>query len=126
MYAPLYRSQLHHCISLIGQFWNVETTVTQYNGTLRDGSTVDNSYRINIKPRNKPVRSFVGFLEPVTFDFTRQQCLYAGNSQGGPINEVIEEGLNDSLLEGDYTEYQMDSSFDTEYVYGHFESSCSQ
>ncbi|XP_019849165.1 PREDICTED: uncharacterized protein LOC100640611 [Amphimedon queenslandica] len=107
---------------IIGQFWNVETQVTKYNGTLRDGTVSPNAYRIDVKPRNKPQRSFVGFLEPVTWDFTPQRCLYAGNSQGGAINEVIEDDLNHSLLEGDYRDYQMESSFDTEFRYGHFES----
>lgn len=107
----------------LGQFWNVEAIVTKYNRTLRDGTINDQTYQVQLKPKNKPTRTFVGFLESTTWDFTNQQCLYAGNAQGGSIYETAEGEPNDPLLEGDFTQYKMDSAFDVEFDYNHYDSS---
>lgn len=98
--------------------------VTKYNESLRDGSVSQQAYKIELQPKNKPTRTFIGFLEDVTWDFTPQQCLYVGNAQGGPINEAADGEPNDSLIEGDYTQYIMDSSYDVGFTYQHFNSQC--
>ena len=51
-------------------------------------------------------------------------CLYAGNRQGGTIQEV--EDPNDSVIEGIYTDYIMNDEFTTDFKFSHFdESICS-
>ena len=85
-----------------------------------------NAYRVDLKPSNRPPQSFIGFLEPVTWDFTHQQCIFAGNSQGGPIYEVGDGEPNDSLLQSkSYTahDYKTDSAFDPTYLYSQFDKS---
>ena len=107
----------------IGQFWNVEANVTKYDTPLRDGTVSSNAYRVDLKPSNRPTQSFIGFLEQVTWDFADQQCIFAGNSQGGPIYEAADGEPNDSLLQGSYTDYKTDSAFDYTFPYGQFDES---
>jgi collagen type VI alpha len=108
---------------IIGQFWNIRTKVTKYNETLIDDTIHPNAYRIDVYPPSSDSRSFVGFLEDVTWDFSDQPCIYAGNSQGGPTYEVKDGGPNDGLLEGDVKDYIMDGPYDVLFDYNHFHSS---
>ena len=51
-------------------------------------------------------------------------CYYAGSSQGGRTGEREE---NDSVIEGDYTDYQVGGLFDDNFIYSQFERDrCSQ
>ena len=45
-------------------------------------------------------RQSVGFLYPLTWEFNERQCLYVGNGQVGPIDD-----LNNPVLQGEYTDY---------------------
>ena len=56
-------------------------------------------------------------MEPVTWDSADQQCIFAGNSQGGPIYEAADGEPNDSLLQGSYTDYITDSAFDYTFAF---------
>jgi len=47
------------------------------------------------------------------------QCLYAGNAQGGSINEV--DLPNDHVIEGDYEDYEVSGLFESDFQYGQFE-----
>ena len=85
---------------------------------MRDGSVADNTYLVELMPKNKPKRSFVGFLYDRTWNFEEFPCIYAGNSQGGPIYEVADGEPNDSLIEGTIEDYSI-----TNFVYDHFDDS---
>ena len=54
-----------------------------------------------------------------TWDSQKKQCLYVGNLQGGSSHEV--PGLEDSVIEGLYTDYVVDSEFETQFRYAVFE-----
>ena len=68
------------------------------------------------------MRYLQGNLYPITWDSTSQPCIYLGNSQGG--SSGVNPKLNDPVIQGRYTDYKMDSLFDTEYDYGEWESDC--
>lgn len=100
-------------LQLLGQFWNVETKVTKYTQELRDGTTSDRAYLVELMPRNKPKRSFIGFLYERTWNFKEFPCIYAGNAQGGAIYEAADGEPNDSVIEGTIQDYlQNDNKFD--------------
>ena len=63
----------------------------------------------------------MGFLYPLTWEFDERQCLYVGNGQGGPIDEV--DNPNDPVLQGEYTDYIIDDLYGTDFAFGHFVSS---
>ena len=106
-----------------GQFWNIPINVVQYTQPI-DGVVRSDTYTITVNHPGQR-RQFVGFLYPLTWEFEENQCLYVGNGQGGPIDEV--DDPNAPVLYGDYTDYKVDSIFGTEFDYGHFQSSrCSQ
>lgn len=44
-------------------------------------------------------------------------CYYIGTGQGGRTPEIDE---NDSVIEGQYTDYQVKNLFDDEFVYSQF------
>ena len=100
-----------------GQFWNVETNVTKYTKPLREDVDLENPYLVELMPKNKPKRSFVGFLEESTWNFEKTPCIYAGNSQGGPIYEVVDGEPNDSVIEGTIEDYST-----ANFVYDHFDN----
>ena len=69
-------------------------------------------------------RSFVGLKSDVTWEFENRVCYYVGNTQAGPLAEVDEP--NDSVIEGIYTEYKVDTLFSSGFMYSHFnEGACS-
>ena len=91
----------------------------EYDGVF-DGSGRGNDYVVTVNYPGSPPRSFVGLLSSVTWEFERRPCIYVGNSQAGPIQEV--DAPNDSVIEGEYTDYEVDSMFATDFVYSHFEA----
>ena len=47
--------------------------------------------------------------------------MYVGNSQGGPYNELQDPSLpEDTIIEGTYRQYRVDSLYDSEWTYGRF------
>lgn len=65
-----------------------------------------------------PARSFVADKFQRTWDKTLKPCLYAGNSQGGPISEVVNSVTSDSVIEGEYFEYEVtDGIFGSNFKY---------
>ena len=80
---------------------------------------------MTIQPPSSPTRRVGAFLEAHRWDGTPQSCLYAGNSQGGPLGEVKVSDPQDSLIEGDINDYRMQSAFATNYRFEQFdETSC--
>ena len=106
-----------------GQFWNIPINVVRYTQPI-DGVVRDDTYSITVNYPGQR-RQFVGFLYPLTWEFEENQCLYVGNGQGAPIDEV--ESPNDPVIYGNYSDYKVDSIFGTEFDYDHFDSArCSQ
>ena len=92
----------------------------EYDGEF-GGSGRANDYVVTVNYPNSPPRSFVGVLSSVTWEFEKRPCIYVGNSQAGPISEVVSP--NDSVIEGEYTDYEVASMFATEFTYSHFDES---
>ena len=68
----------------------------------------DNTYDTTIPEHGgEPSRSFTGALHNVSWTFDHIQCIYAGNSQGGPeIRDMM-----DSVIAGVYWDYAVDDLF---------------
>ena len=56
------------------------------------------------------------FFYSLNWELKENWCLYVGNRQGGPINEV--DNLNDPVLQGEYSGGQNISR----YAFDHFHS----
>ena len=70
---------------------------------------------MEVDPLQSPARTFVAELYRRTWERTLKPCLYAGNSQGGPISEVADDA---SVIEGEYFEYEVtDGIFGTSFTY---------
>ena len=67
----------------------------------------------------KPERQFVGIKSSVTWEFEERDCLYVGNSQAGPLGEIVDP--NDSVIEGTYDSYEVDSLFSPDYGFSRFD-----
>ena len=83
----------------------------------------ENLFSVQVDPMNgSPVRSFLGDLFPRSWDNTRENCMYVGNGQGGPGGEFDE--LPDSVIQGRYTDYIVDSMFETDFEYDRIGDTC--
>ncbi|CAI8023710.1 hypothetical protein GBAR_LOCUS13830, partial [Geodia barretti] len=105
---------------LIGQFWNVPVTVSSYTG-LFGGAERSDDYVITVDHPQSDPRSFVGLKYSVTWEFEKRVCYYVGNTQAGELSEVSDPNPNDSVIEGDYTDYKVDSLFATDFKFSHFD-----
>ena len=94
--------------------------VEPFNGTF-GGVERDDDYIITVSHPEANARSFVGLKSDRTFEFERRVCYYAGNTQAGELAEVSEP--NDSVIEGEYSDYRVESLFATEFTYTHFDDS---
>lgn len=111
---------------IAGQFWNVPIEISEFTGTLfRDEAYPDEElderddrYTVSVQHPSSPQRVFTAILLGVDWEFNRNPCFYAGNQQGGPIREVEEP--NDSVIEGDFVDYEISSAFDTQYQFSRF------
>ena len=56
----------------------------------------------------------------MTWEFEERPCLYVGNSQAGPLGER-DVDPNDSVIEGSYMDYRVDSMFSSDFKFSHFE-----
>lgn len=110
---------------LIGQFWNIPIGVDKYTGPLETGSSREDAYIVTVNYPDQDPRQFLSMLDTPLWDSKRKgYCLYAGNSQGGDVFEL--DSPNDSVIEGEYTDYIVSDSFAFEFPYSHFdESECS-
>ena len=83
----------------------------------------DDDYIITVNYPESPPRQFIGLGASVTWEFERRPCLYVGNSQAGPLGETVDP--NDSVIEGTYKYYEVDSMFSPDFVFSHFnETNC--
>lgn len=84
---------------------------------------INNLWVITVTPPNgSPTRRFVGELYERAWDNSRSPCLYAGTSQGGAAVE-FNEAFRDSVIEGHYSHYRVDSRFATNFRYERFDES---
>ena len=100
-----------------GQFWNVPVTVEEFAGQF-GGEQRDDDYVITVRYLGTPPRSFVGIYHPVTWELEKRPCYFVGSGQAGPVAEVSDP--NDSVIEGVYSDYIVESLFTTSYTYSHF------
>ena len=55
----------------------------------------------------------------------RRLCYFVSNGQGGKLSKEEISDPNDSVIEGRYTDYIVESTFATDYKYTHFnETKC--
>ena len=109
-------------ITHLGQFWNVPVDVTENTG-LFNGVIRNDDYIITVNYPGSPPRCFITLGYSVTWEFERRPCLYAGNHQAGPPQEILDP--NDSVIEGTYRDYEVDSLFSPDFGFSHFdESNC--
>ena len=102
-----------------GQFWNVPIQVSAFTGTLFDQLDArSDRYTVAVQHPASPPRTFTAILLGVDWEFNRNPCFYAGNQQGGPIYEVADP--NDSVIEGDYFDYEVPDAFETQFTYNRF------
>ena len=105
-----------------GQFWNVPIEVADFDGQVESSDVLDlqNRYAITVThPNAERERTFTAILYDFNWEFGRQPCFYAGNQQGGPIAEVLDP--NDSVIEGEYFDYETEGLFATRYKFSRFE-----
>lgn len=115
------------CLSIPGQFWNVPVTVEEFTG-LFDNVQRSDDYVITVRHPKTPSRSFVGLESAVTWEMERRPCYFVGNGQGGKLSEdeVAPPDPNDSVIQGRYIDYIVESLFATKYDYSRFnEDFCS-
>ncbi len=103
-----------------GQFWNIPIVVEPFTGTLREDASADNLYQVTVQHPNE-VRRFTAWLYPLTWEYRREYCLYAGNQQAGPVYEVLDP--KDSVIEGTYEDYFTDSAYDPGFSFNQFNAS---
>lgn len=103
----------------IGQFWNIPVNIERYTGEIKEESLANaDLYVVTIQHPLAPRRQFVGLYYTLSWEFQSEPCLYVGNRQGGPIREV--DDPNDSVIEGDYTNYIVAEKFGTNFQYSVF------
>ena len=93
--------------------------------TAEDNIVPDNNHyavTVSTPDDDTSLRRFFAWKAPRTWDKKSMSCLYSGNAQGGPLREVT--SLSDSVIQGTYNEYKVNSLFDPEYKYEMFNSQC--
>ena len=94
---------------------NVEENTGDFNGVARD-----DDYIVTVNYPGSS-RRFVGLRYSVTWEFERRVCLYVGNSQAGPLGETVVP--NESVIQGTYLDYEVDSMFSPDFMFSHFDKS---
>ena len=89
----------------------------EFNGTIPDDGL--KYYTVTVSPSSGNVREFVGHLYDVLWEFDPILCVYAGNRNGGPVDEF--NNPNDPVIEGNYTDYEVSSLFSTQFKYEQFD-----
>ena len=109
---------------MLGQFWNIPITFEPYNYTCSDQEkevlhNPNNLYIITVNPPRGTRRRFVGELLPLPWEMNPTGCLYAGHSQGGPVQEL--NSPTNSVIEGNYEEYRVNGLHETTFMYTRFD-----
>ena len=104
-----------------GQFWNIPITYTVYNGTLSDDYAAADIRLVTVRPPNSEVRMFLADRFARTWTNSPGPCFYAGNGQGGPYGG---DGPDSPVIQGRYSDYQVDGLFEEDFVYAEFDDDC--
>ena len=115
--------QSHYYFSPSGQFWNIPMQVVPYTGRVRPDASSDGYYVITTNHPDEGMRQFVGWIWPRTWENQHEYCLYSGQYQGGPLYEIVDDTVNDGVIFGTYDDYEVDSSYATNFSYTHFDKS---
>ena len=108
-----------------GQFWNIPVSISPMTTTTPASLTLDSlppPYILTLSPPLSRPRQFIARLYSNTWDKRGRECFYAGSAQGGPLGELESPQLRDSVIEGRYTDYRVNTLFDTEFTYTQFNS----
>ena len=84
-----------------------------------NGETTENYFEVTVRYPGSDERRFVALRLSVTWEFEKKPCLYVGNSQAGPLGEVVDP--NDSVIEGTYKDYIVDSIFSPVFKFAHID-----
>ena len=105
-----------------GQFWNIPLSITPYVGPYGDGTVdiADRIYSVTVAYPGAPERTFIANYGKRDW-LDGRPCLYAGNSNGGPVAEVKGSG---SVIEGRYSNYEVDGLFDTDFQFSKYNDNC--
>ena len=76
-------------------------------------------YLITVSHPDSPPRQFVGDLYDFTWLAEKMPCLYVGDRQGAK-GHGSHGGPNDPVIEGVYTDYEVDGPFDTDFKFSRF------
>jgi hypothetical protein len=106
---------------VLGQMWNIPFSVAEYTGDRGFLDPNDPAFYMTIPntfPDPTTVRTFVAVLQDRSWERTRVPCLYAGNRQAGPIGDIPEDEVpNESVIEGEYTDYIVTSEYASDCIY---------
>ena len=86
--------------------------ITKYSGQLSSDIGSDLDFYIVSLGESFRRRRFVGIMHERTWS-EKGICLFVGNRQGGSIGEV--EDPNDPVIEGVYSDYIINSKFETDF-----------
>lgn len=96
--------------------------MSPFEGELSIEDPTSVPYTVTVQYPGQPPRSFVGWLFPRTWEQREEYCIYAGDGNGGKLNEnELVSGPNDPVMEGTYSQYKVDSEFSTDFEFAHFD-----
>ena len=106
-------------IQTAGQMFNVRFDVRNYTGELGFLDPSERHFYVTLaNTGTETTRTFVASLQPRVWDRTAGYCLYAGNRQSGPTGDIPEnESPNDSVIEGEYSDYIVSADFATDCLF---------
>ena len=92
--------------------FNVPFSMRDYTGEIGFLDPNERHFYVNVSNTLGGSRTFIATLQPRSWDRTAGYCLYAGNRQSGPTMDIPEdESPNDSVIEGEYTDYIVSGEF---------------
>ena len=107
-------------LTLAGQFWNSPVSVEPYTGSAVGLTPGYPAYTVTVgDPSTSESHRFVSVLIPRLWNHEAGQCLYAGNSRGGPTGGSPPVSMG-SVIEGEYSDYKVGNLFNTVFTYTQF------
>jgi hypothetical protein len=108
---------------LIGQFWSASISAESYLGNTTGLIRGYDPYTLTVRhPQSSNDRKFVGVLIPRLWNNDPNQCVYAGNSEGGSTG-TGPTAPHDSVIQGEYRDYRVRGLFGVNFRYSMFQKS---